>query len=179
MTRASRQAGLTLVEVLVYAALLAITTTVLIRFALQINQRTAVARTTSTVLSNAHGALTLLTREIQHANGVYDPTSVFDIHPGQLSLATYQNLPADEKETYVDFYIDDDRLYRKRESQPAELVTSENIRITNLTFTYLNQGSRTPAVQINLTAAPANTASPSASQSTITVTTSASFRAYE
>lgn len=170
--------GFTLIEMLIYASLLAMIGVVLTTFASQVIQRNAHTQLKAQVLNNARGVMGTITQEIRHASGVYDPTSVFGSHPGQLSLSTTQNLPADETETYVDFYIDDDRLYRKRESEAAQLITGENVSVTNLTFSYINQTAQAPAIKVNLTITPKDASSVAAAQSVVTLTSTASLRSY-
>ena len=170
--------GLSLLEIVIYTALLALVAVVLTTFASRVIQRNAHARITDQALDNARGAMSTLVFEIRHAGGIYDPTSTFDVHPGQLSLATTENLPAGEDETYVDFYIDDDRLYRKREGQNAELITSEQVRVTNFVVTYLNQTSSAPAIRIQLAIAPATGSASVIAEGTVSLVSTASLRSY-
>jgi type II secretory pathway pseudopilin PulG len=170
--------GFSLVEMVVYIALLAIIGTVLTLFASQLLNRNTQAQLNAGTLNNAQQIIEVLSHELREANGVYYPTSVFDVHPGQLSLATTKNLPADENLTYVDFYVDDDRLYRKRESQAAELVTSQNVKITKLVFTHVNGSSNQSAVRIELTVAPDTASAKASAQGSASISTSVSLRAY-
>jgi type II secretory pathway component PulJ len=170
--------GFSLLEVLVYISLLTVVGLALVGFATRIIRSNSEAQLKAQVLDNARSAMALMTKEIRHANGVYDPTSTLLSHPGQLSLATTFDPPADEQETYVDFYLDDERLYRKREGSAAELITAEKVRVTNLTFTYLQQTLAVPAVQITLTVEPADAASGAADRSTVTLSSTASLRQY-
>lgn len=173
-----KQSGVSLLEVLVYITLLAVLGVGLIRFATHVIQRNSETQLKAQVLDNARSAMAIMTKEIRHASGVYDPTSTFGSHPGQLSLATTFELPADENETYVDFYLDDERLYRKREGNTAELITAEKVRVTNLTFTYLQQTLASPAVQISLTVEPSDSTSQAAANSTVVLSSTASLRTY-
>jgi type II secretory pathway pseudopilin PulG len=168
--------GFTFIEILIYTGLLAVIMFTLTTFATRVIRQNAHTQLTSQVLDNARGAMEAITREIRQSTGVYAPTSTFDTFPGQLSLSTTQSLPADEEVTYVDFYIDDERLYRKREGTPAELVTSEQVRVTNLTFDLLNESSATPAIQITLTVEPAVSSDEAAAQSAVTFVTTAALR---
>lgn len=126
--------GFTLTGTMVYIALLAILASILISFLVRVVEFNSQGKTAGEVLDSASHSLTALIQEVQHAHALYAPTSTFDTHPGQLSLVTTRNLPTDESETYVDVYIDDERLYIKREGEAAELFSSERIRITNFTI---------------------------------------------
>lgn len=168
--------GFTLIEVVIYIGLVAIIGIVLTSFATRMIRSNSNAQFTTEALNNARGAAGAITREIRHARGVYYPTSVFDTHPGQLSLATRENLPAGEKETYVDFYVDDNRLYLKRENEAAQLLTSQNVQVTNLVFTQLNTGVSASAVRVEITVAPDTQVADVATQSSVTLTTTAALR---
>jgi hypothetical protein len=63
---------------------------------------------------------------------------------------TTRDLPADENLTYVDFYVDSGNLYLKREGQSDQLLTSEKVKVTNLTFTNNNTGGG-DAIRISIT----------------------------
>lgn len=167
---------MTLIEILIYASLLAVISVVLTLFATQIIRRTTHTEVAAQVLDNAHGAMAAMTHEVRVATGIYTPTTVLGSHPGQLSLATTQQPPSGETDTYVDFYVDSEALYRKRESQVPERITADVVRVTNLTFTHLYQGSSIPAVQITLSVAPKDVASQA--DSAATLVTTASLRTY-
>lgn len=175
--RKPQRNGFTLIEMLVYIGLLSIVGTVLILFGAFIIRQSGHTQLTAVVVGNARGAMDDMTREIRRASGVYSPTSVFDTYPGQLSLATTELLPDDENETYVDFYIDDERLYRKREGGNAQLLTSEQVKVTNLVFTHLNESNNGSAVRVELTVEPAQAAPQTQDQTTVTLVATATLRA--
>ncbi|MGH7926327.1 MAG: PulJ/GspJ family protein [Candidatus Binatia bacterium] len=178
MKKPRNQWGLTLIEILVYTGLLATMIVVLTLFAVQVIRRNAHAQLAAQTLDNARGAMAVITQDIRHATGVYSPTSVFSSHPGQLSLVTTQELPAGEDETYVDFYVDDEQLYVKREEAAAEAITSNNVRVTSMTFLYLHQTSSAPAIRVSLTVEPRDTSAQASSEGSVTLTTTASLRSY-
>lgn len=172
-----RQQGLTLIEVLVYVSVLAMVSTVLILFTIRIIKVNNRTQLTITALNNARSAVATITKEIRHANGVYTPTSTLSSHPGQLSLSTTEELPTDENTTYVDFYLDDERLYIKRESQSPQLIISEQFKITNLVFTSV-PGGEAHSIHITLTLVPAVLDNQTAQQNTVTISGSASTRVF-
>jgi hypothetical protein len=119
----------------------------------------------------------MMAQEIKHAKGVYTPTSILDGSMGQLSLETTRDLPTGETATYVDFYLDGERLFVKRESQAEEMFTSDKVTVQQLTFKLLDDSSEKPAVQITLTVDYADQiAGPSTS---VTLTSTATLRSYE
>lgn len=143
--------GFTLPEVLIYSALLAIVSLVIIVFINQLLGVNETARRARESTDNARRVIDTIAQEIRHAESVYTPTSTFGSSPGQLSLETLRDVPADEESTYVDFYVDNEQLFIKRESQATQLLTSEKVRVTNLTFTNLTGATTWPAIRISVT----------------------------
>jgi len=170
--------GFTLIEMTVYIGLIIIITTIITYLTSQLIQTYTYANITESVLDNARRSVDIIVQEIRHSSSVYEPTSVFGVHPGQLSLETSQNLPTDETLTFVDFYIDDDRLYRKREGQNAELLTSERVKVSQLIFTHLNPTSTSTAIRISLTMVYDSTSPQTTAESTVSFFTTVSLRSY-
>lgn len=169
--------GFTLIEVMVYAVALVLVVNILVLTLIQLMSLNDSSRRAREAMDNARRALDVVAQEIRHADNVYDPTSVFDATPGQLSLETLRDLPADETSTYVDFYIDDFGLYLKREGQTAQLITSEKVSVTNLVFSELDGYTDGPAVRIQLTV---EYRSPiSGPKNAVSVETTASLRSYQ
>ncbi len=138
--------GFTLTELIVYIAIFVILITTVTLFAMAFIKATTKSRIKKEVVSGTYSAMKTMVYEIKRANSVYTPTSVFDSHPGQLSLETSQELPEGEQITHLDFYLDGEenhkRLYLKRESQNPQLLISKNLKVTNLEFEYLASASR-------------------------------------
>ena len=134
--------GFTLTELIVYIAIFVILITTVTLFAMAFIKTTTKSRIKKEVTLGTYSAMKVMIYEIKRANSIYTPTSVFDSHPGQLSLETSQELPEGEQATYLDFYLDSDRLYLKRESQNPQLLISKNLKVTNLEFEYLASASR-------------------------------------
>jgi len=171
MQNLSSKSGFTLIEMMVYVGIMAIVVTALVIFtsdSIKVNNKCLMLRVS---LDNAERAVEIIAKEIKHARNFYTPTSVFDTSPGQLSLKTIKNLPEGEKETYVDFYIEDEKLYIKREGTISEALTSNEVRVTNLVFR--NLGS---SIQIDLTVDYKSFSSRSAYQASTSLTTSATLR---
>lgn len=145
------QAGFTLIEVLIYSAILAIVSLVVIVFFNQLIGVNETARRAREATDNARRGLDTISQEIRHAESIYTPTSTFGSSPGQLSLETTRDLPADHDKTYVDFYVDNEQLFIKREGENEQRLTSEKVKVTNLTFTNLNGATTWPAIRISLT----------------------------
>ncbi len=170
--------GFTLMEMVIYIAIMIIIVVMIGGFIPQLVRENLYMQSKGEVLENTKAALDIMGQEIKHASGVYTPTSVFDSSPGQLSLETTRNTIATEDNTFIDFYVDDGRLYEKKEEQDAELITSEKIKVDDLTFTYLNSDESYQAVRISMTAYFDSPSAEVQDQSTVTLTTTVSLRNY-
>lgn len=140
--------GFTLIEMLVYVAVLVIVFSAVVYFFLWTTRSQTKAKVIHEVLNNARRAIEIMNSEIKEAKNIYTPSSIFDSHPGQLTLQTTKHLPAGENTSYVDFYLCDDRLCLKKESQPPVALTSDKVKVTNLLFNQI--ASTSPAIQIDL-----------------------------
>ncbi|MCH8821840.1 prepilin-type N-terminal cleavage/methylation domain-containing protein [Patescibacteria group bacterium] len=167
--------GFTLIEVLIYATIFVIIGVVISSYFIQIVSVTETSRRARESNDNASRAMNVITQEIRHATAVYTPTSKFGTNSGQLSLETTRDLPDEENTTYVDFYLDDEGIYLKREDQVEELLTSEKVKVTNFTFTHLTGGTDT-SVQVNLTVEYIDAAS--GPKTPVTLTQTASLRSF-
>lgn len=145
------QRGFTLIELLIYTVILVIISLVSVSFFIQVVNVTETSRRSREALDNAKGALETITQEIRHADSIYTPTSVLDNPSGQLSLETSRDIPDDEESTYVDIYVDNERLYLRREGIPDQLITSKKVKVKDLQFGLLSDASSKPAVQVTLT----------------------------
>ena len=168
--------GFTLIEVLAYIAVLAMIILAVSSFllwAVRSNTKTKVTRET---LDNIRETMEIITYEIKEAENIYTPTSVFDSHPGQLSLKTAKYLPVGEDTTYIDFYVSDGHVCLKKESQNPIVLTSDRVRVTNLVF---SQIAGTPSsVQIDLEIEFQGDVTRPEYQSIISTTSVASLRSY-
>ena len=169
--------GFTLIELLIYTVILVVISLVSVSFFIQVVNVTETSRRSREALDNAKGALDTITQEIRHADSIYTPTSVLDNPSGQLSLETSRDTPNDEESTYVDIYLDTQRLYLKRDGATDQLITSEKVKVTKLQFDLLSDSSAKPAVQVILTVEYFDQAvGPSTS---VTLTSTSTLRSFE
>lgn len=141
--------GFTLIEMLVYIAILIIIAFVLTAFIFWTISSNTKIKVKHEVLDNTRRAMEIMTYEVKEAKSVYTPTSVFGLSPGQLSLETTHNLPNEEKTTYLDFYLCNQQICLKRENNEPIAITSDKTIIDNLVFSRV-LASSTETVQINL-----------------------------
>ncbi len=140
----------TLVEALVYIAILIVvilSISMFFAWAIRSNTKAKVMRET---LYNAERAMAVMIYEIKEARGIYSPTGIFNSHPGQLSLETIKYLPQGEETSYLDFYLCDKQLCIKKESRESSFITSSNVEITNLVFSEIIS-EQALSVEIDLT----------------------------
>jgi len=141
--------GFSFIEILVYLAVFSIISGAVLTGALRLTEFYNISRFDKEILNNTHFALNNMLSEIKYASSVYSPTSCTT---NQISLETNLNPPEGENKTYVDFYLDNGRLYLKREGRDSQVLTSERIEITNLNFTYLFSLTDCSSVKIEITA---------------------------
>ncbi|MDD5145481.1 MAG: type II secretion system protein [Candidatus Pacebacteria bacterium] len=133
--------GFTLIELLVYIGIFSILAAGIFSFVIwvvQSNHKTMVSRE---VLDNARRAMEIITYQIRESENVYSSTSVFEISPGQLSLKTKKYLPSGEEESYIDFYICENKLCLKEEEQAPIPFTSDRVKIDKLIFNKVGENS--------------------------------------
>lgn len=142
--------GFTLIEMLVYIALVAIIVSVIVAFAFWMIQISAKAKVNSEVLSNARRALETMAYEIKKSKSVYAPTSVFDRNPGQLGLKQTAAAGTDETTTVIDFFLCGQSLCLKREKAGPIALTGSSVRVTNLSFSRRLNSAAAESIRIVL-----------------------------
>ncbi|MBI2450903.1 MAG: type II secretion system protein [Parcubacteria group bacterium] len=153
--------GFTLIETIVYFGIFIIAASIMVILTVNLTRNYTRIRIKSQVLVEAEKVLNVMLNEIATAKGIYAPTSCFGTSDAkticqtgkrQLSFETTLNPPTGENSAYVDFYLDNQKIYVKRESQTAQTLTSDRIQISNLTFDYYNPSTNSASIKIRLTA---------------------------
>lgn len=165
--------GFTLIEILVYIAVLSIVIVTVVSFVIWSIHSYTKARVMRETLDSAKRAIEVMTQEIKDARSIYAPTT----DSSQLSLETIKYLPSGESTSYGDFYLCDSRLCFKKESQDPIALTSDNVEINNLVFTQIFSGQAS-SIQIDLTISYKNPAGRSEYRASVTLTSTASLRMY-
>ena len=164
--------GFTLIEIIVYIAVLSLLVVSVSAFALWAIRSQTKSKAMTEVLNNGRRAMEIMTQEIKEAKGLYAPT----ITANQLSLETKKYLPTGETNTYLDFYLCGSRLCLKKESQEIIPLTSDNVQISNLVFTQIATSS--PSVQIDLTIDYKNPNNRVEYQASVNLKSTAALRSY-
>ncbi len=158
----------TLIEILLYVAFIGLILLGVSAFLLIALRSEAKVQAKLEAMFEASRAVEIITREIKQATSVYAPTSVFNVNPGQLSLASAHMAPSPETSTYVDFFQCGTQLCMKRESQNPAAITSSAVQLQNAIFYLINSAGK-PSIQMNFSLAVPN-------QSTISMQATASIR---
>lgn len=145
MNKIFNNRGLGLVELLVYFAVFVIIITVVVSFTFYLVNFNNKARAMRQGADSANKIMKIITSEIKEADAIYLPTA----SSNQLSLKTIRYVAGNEGESYIDFYLCGSNICFKREFQEPVSLTSENIEVSGLQFSYLLNGT-TPSVQIDL-----------------------------
>ncbi|MCR4322756.1 MAG: type II secretion system GspH family protein [Candidatus Azambacteria bacterium] len=171
-----REHGFTIIEMLIYVGIAGVVIAVITSFLMDNLKAYDKAVARQNVFQNANGALKTIIDEVRYAKSVYIPTSVLDADAGQLSVETVLNAPAGEDIAYVDFYVDNGRVYEKRDGEGATPLTSERVFVEQLRFTKLSAGVGRDSITVRIQAR-INTQSASLTeQAHVTVNSSATLR---
>lgn len=143
--------GFSLVEVLFYISIFVVLIGIVTLFAATLIKSINKNYIKKEVVRGTYSAINNMIYEIENSDNVYVPASIFDFHPGQLSLKTTQKPPVGEQYTYVDFYLDNNnRFYIKREGREPQSLMSENLRVVNLEFQRLASSSESIRISITV-----------------------------
>lgn len=168
-----RPLGTSLIETIIYIACFVLVIGVLSAGIGQLVRAHAYAQVTQETVASGRDAMNTLVQEIRHARSIYTPTSRLASSPGQLSLETTRDAATGEEITYVDFYVDNQQLYVKREGDDPTLITSPRSTVESFTLTSLNAGN---AVRIALVLANETNLAGYTTQPSITLMATASLR---
>lgn len=136
--------GFSLIEMLVYITIFSIIFFTISSFFIWVIKGNIKNRAIQEVLDNGRLAMETITYEIREAKSIYTPTTT----SSQLSLETTKYLPDGESASYIDFYLCDNKICFKKESQEPVAITSDRIVVNNLSFTLIGDGPS--FVKINL-----------------------------
>lgn len=173
----NNQKSFTLLEVLVYIAILVIIVVVISSFLIWVVRANTKNKVMAETLDNTRRAIEIITHEIKEAKSIYEPTSDFDSHPGQLSLEIKKYLPIDENSTYIDFYLCESHICFKKESQDPISLTSGRVEVKNLIFTKIIS-EEVPSIQIDLRVDYKDTTGRPEYQASVNLQSVASLRSY-
>lgn len=144
------RAGMTIAEIVVYTALLSVSLLFIAAVLFQIQKTYQEARTEHQVISNGRSALETMTQTIASAQALYAPTSRFGANNGQITLITTIGALTEHSTAYADFWLDNGRIWTRREGSATTSLTSPEVRVNQLRFDQVAQGLNREAVKITL-----------------------------
>ncbi|MDA1337362.1 MAG: hypothetical protein O3C23_01150 [bacterium] len=139
-------AGFTIIEFMVYFAVLAVlggSVSVLFLWTLQAHTKSQVLQETT---SSAQLAMDGIMHEAREAQGLYLATTTL----AQVSLETSSATVAGETLGYIDFFLCDNALCIKREKQAPLALTPNTVEVTSLAFTAISTDTNFPSVRISM-----------------------------
>lgn len=140
--------GITLIEGVVYIALLGGISVLLINFAiytLGVHQRAWAERE---LIVNGRLLIDTLKNAVSESESVYTPTSVFNNDAGQLSLVAATSSP--HASEYTDFWIDNGRLMIRKEGGSDLALSSPGISVVKFRVEHVTQTFNREGVRITL-----------------------------
>lgn len=136
--------GFTLIEVIAYVAVLGIIGTsfsAVFLWSIKTYTKSQVMQETTW---NAQRAMDIMVQEIREAEDVYSSTTGVS----QLSLETTRYAAPGHPTSFIDFFLCEEKLCFKRESQDAVVLTSNNVRVMELSFQKVRTGAAISSVQV-------------------------------
>lgn len=139
--------GLSLVETLLYVALLALSLLVVMQTLLALTRSFAVFRAAARIEQSAALSLERVVREVRDAQSISDAESVFGAHPGRLLLNTTTTTGAART---VLFSVSGGALMLTEDGAITGSLTGSTTNVSNLVFRKVTTG-RSTGVKIEMT----------------------------
>ncbi|HJN62668.1 MAG TPA: type II secretion system protein [Candidatus Paceibacterota bacterium] len=147
MINFSRNKGFTLIEMIVYVAILSIVFVLIINTLLIITRSYKSIKLTNDINNSASISLERIIREVRAAESVNTSSSILGSNPGKLVLNTTNNLGAP---LVLDFYVENNSLKLNKNAVLSGVLTKDNVEVTGLIFRHITSSS-SQAVKIELT----------------------------
>jgi len=147
MLKNSHKTGVSLVEMLIYIALLTSVMTLVINGLVTMSKSYTDLRLSKNITTSATSALSRMVYEIRQAQSIDTVQSTFVTNPGQLTLNT---TPVSGIPTTVRFYVQNGLLRVMTGGIDEGQITLSGTTVTNLIFNQI-QNSISKAVKITLT----------------------------
>jgi len=141
-----KQNGFTLVETLIYVAIIGMVLSSFVVFSISISNSRSKTYVVQEVHANTRTALNVMSQKIRSATGVNTASSTFGVDPGFLSLSM-----ASSTLNPTILALDSNILGIKEGSNATTSITSDEVKITNLVFTDLSGTGNRGNVRIEMT----------------------------
>ena len=139
--------GSTLIEAIIYAAILALVAVMATDSLLIMMKSYASIKITRAINLSAQTGMERMAREIRNANSVDDANSIFAVSPGRLRLNTVDLSGAS---TTIEFTVGSSTVFIKEGAAVAEALTPSSVQINNLTFNKITASNTSVAIKIKM-----------------------------
>ncbi|MBU3964933.1 hypothetical protein KKG29_02445 [Patescibacteria group bacterium] len=139
---AKQRGGYTLIEMLLYTALVGIISVVIIEVVMIISKTNAKITALTEASYNGSDIMERISYETRNSKYIYLPTSNFRNYNfnaakgDQMSLATTQTVLAGENIGYVDFYIENNAVFFKKDGASPVALSSPDMIVESINFYY-------------------------------------------
>ncbi|OGH86237.1 MAG: hypothetical protein A2493_00820 [Candidatus Magasanikbacteria bacterium RIFOXYC12_FULL_33_11] len=140
--------GFTIIETLIYVAIVALVSTGLMKFSISITNTRNKVYVVQEVHANMRDALTFIEKKIQEANGINTGSSTFDTDPGVLSLSMASSTL---NPTIISLSSDDGILQITEGTSDPIYITTGEVRVSDLQFSDISLGSISKTISFSLT----------------------------
>ena len=141
-----KKQGFTLVEMIVYTAILVVILLLIVSFIVSFGRAYNVLRTTIHINNSATISFERMIREIRQANDVDTAASTLGTHPGKLVLKTTE----EGTPVTLEFYINGGALTVRKDGVDEGTLTRTDVTIQNLVFQSVSNGT-SEAVKVEMT----------------------------
>lgn len=139
-----KYSGFTLLELIVYVAVLAVLGGVVASLFLWSVQAYTKSRVIQETVTGSQLAMDTVLREVREAERIYLPTS----SATQVSLESTVVVPSGEITGFADFFLCGQRLCMKREEQAPVALTPESLEVTALEFVFISTDTEFPSLRM-------------------------------
>lgn len=146
MFRNKKMVGYTLVEALIYLAILAIIITAVMGITVSMIKALAEVRANQALSLSAQSSLELIVRQVRAAETIVVEESVFGVNPGRLFL---ESVSADESLITYDFYVSGDKILLSTDGAAGVSLLNENVIVDSFIVRYFS-GTNSEGVRAEL-----------------------------
>jgi len=134
--------GFSLIELLIYIALLSVIVVVVVSVLLSLTRAYGAFKVSQRINNSAITALERITRDSRNAESIDLANSTFDVHPGRLTLNTGTMT--------IEIYLDGDVLKVREDGVDIGSLTTQRVSVSSFVLRHLFSGS-IEAIKIELT----------------------------
>jgi len=142
------QNGFTLIEVLIYIAIIGMVTSSFIVFSISVSNSRSKTYVVQEVQANMRTAVNIISQKLRASNGVNIGVSTLGVDPGFLSLSMASSTLSP---TIIGLNQDNGILGIKEGTSATTSITSDEVKVTNLVFTDVTGPSARENIRVEIT----------------------------